>query len=101
MAVAEQQPKSCSVNDTSSVNETHESSTAEVSSENAQRILVAEDSPVTQDLLKLVLEERGHYVEVVADGEAALGWLNSAIRFQGNLGTDWKCLCFSQIMIKP
>ncbi len=75
MAVTEQQPKSCSVNDTSSINETHESSTAEVSSENAQRILVAEDSPVTQDLLKLVLEERGHHVEVVADGEAALAEL--------------------------
>lgn len=38
----------------------------------AQRILVAEDSPVTQDLLKLVLEQRGHAVDLAADGESAL-----------------------------
>ncbi len=38
----------------------------------ALRILVAEDSPVTQDLLKLVLEQRGHNVDLVPDGEAAL-----------------------------
>jgi len=34
--------------------------------------LVAEDSSVTQDLLKLVLSQRGHRVEIVDDGEEAL-----------------------------
>lgn len=43
----------------------------------AQRILVAEDSPVTQDLLKLVLEQHGHTVDLVSDGEKALAALNA------------------------
>jgi CheY-like chemotaxis protein len=37
-----------------------------------QRILVADDSEVTQDLLKLLLSQRGHEVDVVSDGEEAL-----------------------------
>ncbi|MGZ5863678.1 MAG: response regulator [Methyloceanibacter sp.] len=35
-------------------------------------ILVAEDDLVTQDLLKFLLTQRGHRVDVVADGEKAL-----------------------------
>src|SRR5581483_6074857 len=35
-------------------------------------ILVAEDSPVTQDLLRFLLSQRGHQVDVVDDGEKAL-----------------------------
>ncbi len=35
-------------------------------------ILVAEDSPVTQDLLRFLLSQRGHHVDVVDDGEKAL-----------------------------
>jgi CheY-like chemotaxis protein len=37
-----------------------------------RRVLVAEDSPITQDLLKLLLNQRGHQVDVVADGQQAL-----------------------------
>lgn len=37
-----------------------------------KRILVAEDSPVTQDLLKLILGQRGHLVDIAEDGEQAL-----------------------------
>ncbi|MGI9384964.1 MAG: response regulator [Methyloligellaceae bacterium] len=44
----------------------------------AQRILVAEDSPVTQDLLKLVLRQRGHQVDIASDGEEALAALKRA-----------------------
>ncbi|WP_319529889.1 response regulator [uncultured Cohaesibacter sp.] len=39
------------------------------------RILVAEDSSITQDLIKLVLVQRGHLVDIVEDGEAALNAL--------------------------
>jgi CheY-like chemotaxis protein len=38
----------------------------------ARRVLVAEDSPITQDLLKLLLNQRGHQVDVVMDGQQAL-----------------------------
>jgi CheY-like chemotaxis protein len=37
-----------------------------------KRVLVAEDSPVTQDLLKLILTQRGHEVDIAHDGEQAL-----------------------------
>ncbi|MEZ5829392.1 MAG: response regulator [Hyphomicrobiales bacterium] len=40
-----------------------------------RRVLVAEDSPITQDLLKLLLNQRGHEVDVAADGEQALAAL--------------------------
>ncbi len=43
----------------------------------ACRILVAEDSPVTQDLLKLLLEQRGHIVDLAPDGEKALAALEA------------------------
>ena len=42
----------------------------------SHRILVAEDSSVTQDLLKLMLGQRGHEVELVSDGAAALSRLS-------------------------
>ena len=38
----------------------------------SRRVLVAEDSPVTQDLLKLILTQRGHKVDIADDGEQAL-----------------------------
>src|SRR5687768_9538863 len=34
----------------------------------ARKVLVAEDSPITQDLLKLLLNQRGHQVDTVTDG---------------------------------
>ncbi len=37
-----------------------------------KRLLVAEDNPITQDLLKLFLGQRGHHVDIVQDGEQAL-----------------------------
>lgn len=37
-----------------------------------RRILVAEDSSITQDLLKLILGQRGYQVDIVDDGVAAL-----------------------------
>ena len=37
-----------------------------------RKILVAEDSPITHDLLKLLLSQRGHEVEVFTDGREAL-----------------------------
>ena len=40
-----------------------------------RRVLVAEDSPVTQDLLKLILTQRGHDVDIADDGEQALSAL--------------------------
>ena len=39
-------------------------------------ILVAEDSSITQDLLKLVLQQRGHSVDIVEDGAQALAALS-------------------------
>ena len=40
--------------------------------EGARRVLVAEDNAVTNDLLRLLLSERGHKVDIVEDGEQAL-----------------------------
>ncbi|MFA5899613.1 MAG: response regulator [Hyphomicrobium sp.] len=40
-----------------------------------RRVLVAEDSPITQDLLKLLLNQRGHEVDIVSDGLQALAAL--------------------------
>ena len=77
MVSAKKKTRSRSKNDPLAVKESRDSPSAVPGSENAQRILVAEDSPVTQDLLKLVLEQRGHHVEVVADGEAALAELKA------------------------
>ena len=37
-----------------------------------RRVLVAEDSSITQDLLKLLLEQRGYQVDTVNDGRQAL-----------------------------
>lgn len=37
-----------------------------------RKVLVAEDSPITQDLLKLLLNQRGHQVDIVSDGREAL-----------------------------
>ncbi len=36
-----------------------------------RHVLIAEDSSVTQDLLKLLLTQRGHKVDIVGDGERA------------------------------
>jgi CheY-like chemotaxis protein len=41
----------------------------------SRRVLVAEDSPITQDLLKLLLNQRGHEVDIVSDGLQALAAL--------------------------
>ena len=43
----------------------------------AQRVLVAEDNETTQELLKFLLLQRGHQVDIVADGAAALQALNA------------------------
>ncbi len=40
--------------------------------EHQQRVLIAEDSSITQDLLKLVLTQHGHHVDIVNDGNEAL-----------------------------
>jgi CheY-like chemotaxis protein len=37
-----------------------------------RRILVAEDSPTTHEILKLLLQQRGHDVDIATDGEQAL-----------------------------
>lgn len=37
-----------------------------------RRVLVAEDSPITQDLLKLLLNQRGYEVDIASDGSQAL-----------------------------
>lgn len=37
-----------------------------------QRVLIAEDNKVTQGLLKLLLNQRGHQVDIVGNGEDAL-----------------------------
>jgi CheY-like chemotaxis protein len=34
----------------------------------ALKVLVAEDSSITSDLLKLLLGQRGHHVDIVTDG---------------------------------
>ena len=38
----------------------------------ARRILVAEDSPTTHEILKMLLSQRGHHVDIAVDGEQAL-----------------------------
>jgi len=43
----------------------------------ARRILVAEDSPTTHEILKLLLSQRGHQVDIATDGEQALEALRS------------------------
>lgn len=43
----------------------------------AVKILIAEDHSVTQDILKLVLTQRGHSVDIVSDGAEALRALRS------------------------
>ncbi|MEJ2118138.1 MAG: response regulator, partial [Alphaproteobacteria bacterium] len=40
--------------------------------ERQQRVLIAEDSSITQDLLTLVLSQHGHRVDIVKDGDEAL-----------------------------
>jgi PleD family two-component response regulator len=37
-----------------------------------RRILVAEDSPTTQDILRLLLTQRGHDIDIANDGKQAL-----------------------------
>ena len=37
-----------------------------------RRVLVAEDSPTTHEILKLLLTQRGHHVDIATDGEQAL-----------------------------
>jgi CheY-like chemotaxis protein len=39
---------------------------------NGRRVLVAEDSPTTHEILKLLLTQRGHHVDIATDGEKAL-----------------------------
>lgn len=41
-------------------------------SSNGRKVLVAEDSPITHDLLKLLLNQRGHQVDIATDGPQAL-----------------------------
>ena len=36
-----------------------------------RRVLVAEDSPTTHEILKLLLTQRGHHVDIATDGEQA------------------------------
>jgi CheY-like chemotaxis protein len=43
----------------------------------ARRILVAEDSPTTHEILKMLLSQRGHQVDIATDGEQALEALRS------------------------
>lgn len=42
------------------------------SSTSGRKVLVAEDSPITHDLLKLLLNQRGHQVDIAVDGRQAL-----------------------------
>jgi len=72
MAVAKRKCKSRSKRSASAADETATSAPVATRAEVAQRILVAEDSPVTQDLLKLILEQRGHNVDLASDGKKAL-----------------------------
>ncbi len=44
------------------------------------RILVAEDHPVNQEVVRQILQRLGHHVEVVADGHAALAALEQSGR---------------------
>ena len=49
------------------------------------RILVAEDHPVNQEVVRQILQRLGHHVEVVADGHAALAALEQSGRGTFNL----------------
>jgi CheY-like chemotaxis protein len=42
-----------------------------------RKVLVAEDSPITHELLKLLLNQRGHQVDIATDGQQALEALQS------------------------
>jgi len=42
-----------------------------------RKVLVAEDSPITHELLKLLLNQRGHHVDIATDGQQALEALKS------------------------
>jgi CheY-like chemotaxis protein len=42
-----------------------------------RKVLVAEDSPITHELLKLLLNQRGHHVDIATDGQQALEALQS------------------------
>ena len=48
---------------------------AETQHPGARKVLVAEDSAITHDLLKLLLNQRGHQVDIAADGITALNAL--------------------------
>ncbi len=48
------------------------SETGQSGSARHKKILITEDSPVTQDILKLVLSAKGHEVHVANDGKSAL-----------------------------
>jgi CheY-like chemotaxis protein len=42
-----------------------------------RRVLVAEDSPTTHEILKLLLTQHGHHVDIATDGEQALEAIRS------------------------
>ena len=48
-----------------------------------RRVLVAEDSPTTHEILKLLLTQRGHHVDIATDGELALEALRRQYGEQG------------------
>ena len=60
------------------VRKTRPKASTSVENIRGQRVLVAEDNKVTQDLLKLLLKQRGHDVEIVANGQDALKALENA-----------------------
>jgi len=37
----------------------------------ARRVLLVEDSSVTQDLIQLILSQRGHSVDIFSDGKGS------------------------------
>lgn len=46
--------------------------TADPPTTRRRSVLLAEDSSVTQDLVRLILDQRGHSIDIFADGETAL-----------------------------
>ncbi len=52
-----------------------EISTNDHTSDRPLRVLLAEDSPITRDVLKLLLTNRGHVVDLAEDGEQAFAAL--------------------------
>ena len=50
---------------------------AKASDARGLKVLVAEDSSITSDLLKLLLNHHGHQVDIVADGLQALAALRA------------------------